>query len=237
MSRARDTIVVASRFRGPPGMGNGGYACGVIARHIAGTAQVRLQSPVPLDRPLVVTRHSDGVTVTDGATHIAEARPADLELDVPAPPSYAEAENAAAAYVGFHDHAAPTCFVCGPERQPHDGLRIFSGPVAGRDLVAAPWIPDPTLADASNPVAAEFVWGAIDCPGAWACHYGKERVLLLGQLTAAIARRPAVGERCVVIGWQIAQQGRKHFAGSALFSENGTLCARGSAVWIEVSSS
>jgi hypothetical protein len=155
---------------------------------------------------------------------------------VPAPPSYAEAEHAAAAYVGLHDHPAPMCFVCGPERQPHDGLRIFSGPVAGRDLVAAPWIPDPTLADSSNTVAAEFVWGAIDCPGAWACHFSKERVLLLGQLTAAIARRPAVGERCVITGWQIAQQGRKHVAGSALYAEDGTLCAQSSAVWIEITS-
>ena len=43
---------------------------------------------------------------------------------------------------GLTSHPFPTCFACGTDREPGDGLRIFPGPVAGRagrrDLDAAP---------------------------------------------------------------------------------------------------
>jgi hypothetical protein len=36
-----------------------------------------------------------------------------------------------------------------------------------------------------------------------------------------------------VIGWHISSEGRKHEAGTALFDEDGELCGRAKAVWIE----
>jgi len=45
------------------------------------------------------------------------------------------------------EHPFPTCFVCGPDRRPGDGLRILVGPVAGRDLSANVWYPDEALAE------------------------------------------------------------------------------------------
>ena len=39
-------------------------------------------------------------------------------------------------HAGLHDHRYPTCFVCGPERAQGDGLRIFTGPVEDKSLVA-----------------------------------------------------------------------------------------------------
>ena len=46
--------------------------------------------------------------------------------------------------------------------------------------------------------------------------------------------RKRVGEACTVIGWKIAADGRKHVAGTAIFDEDGELCARARAVWIEL---
>jgi hypothetical protein len=45
------------------------------------------------------------------------------------------------------------------------------------------------------------------------------------------------GERCVVIGWPISRDGRKHYVGTALFSESGTLCGQAKATWIELRAS
>jgi hypothetical protein len=40
------------------------------------------------------------------------------------------------------------------------------------------------------------------------------------------------GEHCAIIGWTLGEEGRKRFAGSALFDARGELCASVGAVWI-----
>ena len=45
------------------------------------------------------------------------------------------------------------------------------------------------------------------------------------------------GEKCVAMGWPLHVEGRKRFAGSAVFSESGKLVALGRAIWIEVPAS
>ena len=114
-----------------------------------------LRVPPPLDTELGVERTDGGVRIWDGETLVAEAAPAELDVDPPAV-SLAEAETAAARYTGFDEHEFPECFVCGPARRPGDGLRIFPGEVRP-GLVAAPW--------AARAVAPEIVWATIDCPG------------------------------------------------------------------------
>ena len=42
-----ETVRIENQFRGPPDSGNGGYVCGLLAEHIDGCAQVRLQAPPP----------------------------------------------------------------------------------------------------------------------------------------------------------------------------------------------
>src|SRR5262245_26253969 len=86
-----------------------------------------------------------GMEMLDGARVVATARAAEVHLDVPAAPSFADAEAAARSYVGLRYHPYPTCFVCGPQRSEGDGLRIFPGRAAGARLVASPWIPDASL--------------------------------------------------------------------------------------------
>jgi hypothetical protein len=48
-----------------------------------------------------------------------------------------------------------------------------------------------------------------------------------------IDRLVHVGESCMVVGWKIGSSGRKHEAGTAIFDEDGELCGRARAVWIE----
>ena len=147
------TLRIPARFHGPPDSGNGGYVCGRLARHIDGAAAVRLLAPPPLEKTLTVERDGRSVRLTDKGRTIAEAHPAEFDLEIPKPPSPADALKATRAYRGFSHHWFPSCFVCGPARDEGQGLRIFAGPLPDRDMVAAPWTPHPSLADSHGRVA------------------------------------------------------------------------------------
>lgn len=228
------TITIARRFCGPAESSNGGYFCGLVAALSTNTLTVRLMKPPPLDTPLDVTELEEGgLAVRHGETLIAQARVAELVVEPPAPPSYVETLDASLRYAGFTEHPFPTCFVCGPQRQRGDGLRVFAGPVAGRDMVAAPWVPHLLLDNGEGKVRPEFMWAALDCPGCFASNKSVRGNWLLGELTAHVDRLVHIDEPCRVIGWPIGSNGRKHEAGTALFDEDGELCARARAVWIE----
>jgi hypothetical protein len=163
--------------------------------------------------------------VWDGDALVAEGAPADLELTPPAPVTFAAA-RAAALPAGDPDSPFPNCFVCGRDRPAGDGLRIFAGPVHRSDLVAATWVPDATLC------RPEFVWAALDCPGAYACDALGRGDALLGRLSAHVERVPEPGERCVVVGWSLGEEGRKLYAGTALLGEGGDVVGVARATWI-----
>jgi hypothetical protein len=209
-------VIIPGRFNGPPGSANGGYTSGIVAGLLGGEAEVTLRRPPPLDTPL----RWDGERLWEGEQLVAEARRAQVELDLPAPVSLAEAEEATSRYAGFERHAFPTCFVCGPERP--DGLRIFPGAVDG--VVAAPWTP----AEASP----ELVWAALDCPGAFAVQFSERGDVVLGRITARVDRLPESGEPHVVVAWPLGEDGRKLYAGSAIFTAGGEPVARARATWI-----
>ncbi len=223
----RESLVIPARYNGPPGSANGGYACGLVAALLGGQAEVTLRSPPPLELELAVERGEAGARVRDGETLVAEAvRLADeLELeDVPPPVSVEEAERASRDYAGFREHAYATCFVCGPERE--DGLGIYPGPVAGQEVVAAPWRPPP------GRVADELVWAALDCPSGWAIDQFARRGVLLGRLAARLLAPLEGGSAYVTVGWPRGEEGRKRFAGSALFGGDGRLCAYARSTWL-----
>jgi hypothetical protein len=216
-------MVIRRQFRGPSGSGNGGYTCGLVASYLDGPAEVTLRAPPPLDTLLAATHEDGRVVVRDGETLVAEAAPAAVDVAPPAV-SWAEAEEATARYTGFDEHEFPECFVCGPAREPGDGLRIFPGAV--RDgVVAAPWI--------ARDLTPEVVWAAIDCPGAYAAGFPDRGTVVLGRMAARIDRLPAEGERCVVVGWSLGADGRKLYAGTALLGADGRPCAVARQVWIE----
>ena len=232
------SITIHPRFRGPPDSGNGGYSCAMVSRFIEGPAAVRLSVPPPLDVPLEVHKKDGLVELFYMENLVASGRPARLELDIPEPPGFAEATAASNRYRGLVSHFYPGCFVCGPEREPDDGLRIFAGPVeqgsGPEGMVAAAWIPDATLVDSSGFVAPEFVWAALDCPGAYAFPEPPDGAILLGELTVSVTGSVKAGEKCVLTGWEVNRQGRKHYTGTALFGESGSCRAVGYATWFEM---
>jgi hypothetical protein len=226
------TIVIDRRFRGPPESGNGGYTCGLVSSFVNEPAEVTLRSPPPLDRPLSVVRRGRRAELFDGNRLVAQAERIEQEpLELPPAPSLADAGRAAAEYSGLREHAFPTCFVCGPKRAEGDGLRIFAGPATG-EVVAAPWIPASNLDRSDGRVRREFVWAALDCPGAFAVGYPGRGETLLGRFTVRVESLPQVGETCIVVGWPLGEDGRKLYAGTALFRENGEVLASARATWI-----
>ena len=227
-------VTVAPRYCGPPGSANGGYVAGLLALFATETVAVRLLAPPPLGVPLAVECLETGtLELRDGARPVATAAAATLSLAVPAALPVAAAVAAAAGFRGFRDHAYPGCFVCGPGRA--DGLRVFAGPVVhdGLECVAAPWQPDRSLAGTRQSVRPEFLWAALDCPGYFAVAAGKTP-MLLGTFSCRIDDRVAVGERCVVLGWRLGQDGRKHRAATALYGADGRCVARATATWVEL---
>ena len=228
------SVTIDHRFRGPPRSGNGGYTCGLLAAALGGPACVRLRRPPPLERALLITLEEGQVRLLDGEEVVAEGRLAPLELEVPEPPSFADAVAAAGHYVGRHGHAFPECFVCGPRRRPGDGLRIFAGAAAG-PVLAAPWVPDASLADEDGRIRLEFLWAALDCPGAFAVLPLPPGVtVVLGELCAEVQDGLTPGEPCVVQGWPLGAEGRKRYAGTSVHTARGRLVARARATWIEV---
>jgi hypothetical protein len=223
MGLSEESIVIDRRYRGPLHSGNGGYTAGRLAAFVDGPAEVTLRLPPPLDRPLAVAREDGVVRLLDGEALVAEARPGAPELEPPQAPSRAEAEEAAAAHVHFPGENFAQCFSCG--YRPDDGLCIHVGPVAGRDLQAAPWT--------ATEVSPEVVWAAIDCAGAYAVGGPGRGEVVLGRMAAEIVRLPEEAEQCMVVAWPLGEDGRKLYAGTALFTAEGELLARSRQTWIQ----
>jgi len=230
----QETIEIAGRFCGPPDSGNGGYVAGLLAARAdrRGPVRVRLCRPPPLDTALQVRRTTTGITELAWADEtIATAAPAELPSVTSRWTSFEVAQSLSRSYPGFRRHPFPGCFVCGPDRAPGDGLRIFPGPWHSGHVVAA-WIPDATLGSGDGTVLPEHVWAALDCPGYFAVA-ADGRPMLLGEITARLSRAVRIGESCVVVGWRIASAGRKHQVGTAIYGEDRRLCGTAVALWIE----
>ncbi len=216
-------VVFPRRYRGPLTSANGGYACGRLAAFVgADEVEVTLRLPPPLDRPLAVERDDGRVLLLDGDALVADARPAPVDVDPPAPVSIADAEAARERHVRDWSPDFGECYVCGIR---DDGLEIRVGPVAGREpLHAAPV----ELLETGT----EFVWAAVDCPGAYAVGAEGRGDIVLGRMTARVDRVPDFGDECVVTAWSLGEDGRKLYAGTALFSAGGELLAVARQTWI-----
>jgi len=228
-------ISIGARYCGPPESGNGGYCSGVVAKHLRGPVEVTLRKPPPLERELQLELNGARAELRDGEHLVAEAREAELVLDVPPPVSFELATKLSAHYVGFRAHHFPTCFVCGPGRAEGDGLRIFPGAERHGEPVAAPWVVSPSLCDGNDRVPTEIVWAALDCAGYFAVAEPDYPIALLGRMTAEVFGEIRAHDRAVIMGYGMGRDGRKLFAGTAVFGANGELKARARQVWIVVS--
>jgi hypothetical protein len=215
-------MIIAGRFNGPPGTGNGGYSSGLFASLAEGVPEVTLLRPPPLDVPL--TAAGDGAVEDPAGELVATVRsvPPFPPGDLPAP-TPAEARAAAAGYAGRADHPFPTCYVCGPART--DGLAIYPGPLPGGG-VAAPFT-------APAEVTRETVWAALDCPGGWSV-LAPGRPYVLGRMAAMVDALPEPGSECVVVGAMVTSEGRRAQVVSGLYSPAGTLLAHARATWFAI---
>jgi hypothetical protein len=228
-------IVIDRAFEGPPASAHGGYACGVLAPYLATDAEITLRRPVPLGTGLRLVPGDAGAALHDRNGVVAEGVSTRLADRTPEPPSFAEALAATASFPGLRSHPYPRCVACGTGRTDTLALRIFPGPMAARDLVAAVWYPSGE-ATADGCIRPEFAWAALDCPGGWAAmHFGRsDRPAVLGRMAARVPPRITAQSAHIVVGWLDGVSGRKLAAGSALYSRDGVLQAFSRQTWITV---
>ena len=196
------SLTIARRYRGPRTSANGGYAAGLLAQVVGVPAvEVTLRLPPPLERPLAVTQDGERFLLLDGDALVAEARAgrscgggscaADLRGGSRGVDGRRVLGRSGVRRVLRLRHPVRT----GP------GLEIHAGRVPGRvdDLVATTWV--------ARDVRPEIAWAAIDCPGAYALRGEGRGEPLLARMTARIDRLPEEGERCVVVGWPLGEEG------------------------------
>jgi hypothetical protein len=234
MDRMRDEqVVIARRFNGPPESGHGGYSAGCAGTLVdAPAVEVTLRQPPPLETPLAVVRRDGTAELVDGeAAVVASARPAELRVAGPPPVSVAEATGAAERFQWAHDPPFPTCFGCGPERDPADALCLYTGPV-GDGRFAVPWTPPAWAGD--GVVEPLFAWAALDCPSSAPVHDTISAPVVLGRLTAALEGPIEVGAPHVIQAWLERSEGRRRHTAVAIFTAAGERRAVARAVWVEL---
>jgi len=236
-----DPIIIAPGFNGPRLSGNGGYVSGVLADRYTkefggdGTVEITLRAPIPIAKELRVERDGTALRMRDGDTLVCEARAGSVDHLVPPPVPTDWNEVMRRGEIGGspEDTDFHWCIVCGRGRGVGDGLRVLgtAGPRPGYSLSC--YLPHANHADPEGRIRPEFVWGTLDCPGAFAVQDPDDmRVAMTGRMTARVIEPPRVGERCAVVGWRIGAEGRKLYSGTALYTEDGRLCALGTCTWI-----
>lgn len=229
-------IRIATRFRGPNSSGNGGYTAGLLAQRLpeASAVEVTLRRPPPLERDLSPVESPAGWQLRDGEDVVAEANAISGDsLGEPVPAVETGIARAAEdAYPGRRHHPFPECFVCGPARQPGDGMRLSPGRLPdGR--TACTWTPDASLAGDDGGIEAPYVWAALDCPGGWTGDL-EGRPMVLGRIGALVVATLCAGQTYVVVGERRNADGRKTWTASTVYDAAGQVCGLASHTWIHI---
>jgi len=211
----------------------------MLASLLPGACECTLRKPIPLERDLRTEVFEKVARLLDGAEVVIEAAPTEIPTSAEGKGvMFVEAQRAALNSPAFANHPFPTCFTCGPERAPGDGLRIFPGRLdqsnQSSSIFAAPWIPDPSLASGGVVVRPEFVWAAMDCPTGFAAGFPWRGTLVTGRLALEQVAPVYPLRPYVVMSWPDGNEGRKFFAGAALYGSDGQLCAKARATWIRL---
>jgi hypothetical protein len=230
------SVVIDDHICGLPGVGFGGYVAGLLATELGGPAEVDFIHPAPLGTELSIERDlTSEVMLLDGANLLAVGRPHEISDDHPAPPTWDAAVLASEAYLAMTDHDYPNCFGCGSSVPDGKGMRVFTGPIKGHELVAAAWSPSDSFAADNGELLPKYVWSALDCPGGRArAYFISSEPAVTAYLTVQQKAPILAGTPYLVAGWPVRQDGRKSFVGMAIFDRDGDLCASGEALWISV---
>jgi hypothetical protein len=231
-----EQVIIGDRYNGPPNSGNGGYVAGILAQYVSASAvQIRLFSPPPLNMVLDIIKEDVKVALYHDTKLIAEGISSSLELDVPYIPTQLDAKDCALRYPGFERHAFPRCYVCGPDRAIHDGLRLFTGISLDKTYVAAPFYTFDELYDDHDELKIDQIYAALDCPGAYAIsQIDEEKVMVLGQITVEVIQPIKREEELVVVGWYLGKERKKNYSGTAIITTKGIVKAKAKATWIEI---
>jgi hypothetical protein len=197
-----------------------------------GVVECTLRAPVPIDVPLQLDPTVEGALLKNGEKLIAEARPTAITVTPPAPVNFDVAHHAMASSPALDSrHPFPTCFVCGPKRAAHDGLRIFPASITG-EVFAAAWVPDREFGDGKGHLLPELLWAAMDCPTGFAAGFPTAGKLVTGRLAVQQLKSIRTETQCVLMSWPLGIEGRKHFSAACLYESN-ELCAVARATWIK----
>jgi hypothetical protein len=231
---AAGRVLIPRRFNGPPASANGGYTCGLIARHIRGPAEVSLRSPPPLDTALELVRTPEGgLQLLHHELVVAEGRSAEApDVEPPVWPTVAQAREALRRHPWRSArHPFRDCYVCGVGR--HDGLGLHFGDLPGEpSMTAALLVADATIPHDENGLLPEMVWAALDCPSYVPAMWDADALSLLARMRAELLEPIPIGEPIVATGWLLGAEGRKHYTASALLSADGRVLARAEHLWV-----
>jgi len=224
---SRREIVIDPYYEGPTDIAQGGYISGRMAVYLeSDTVEVTMKNPTPMGKPLILdTTTPDRVFVFEGERLLNEARPAQLDLDIPEHVSLETAKKASLRHIT--EMPFPNCFGCGSGRTEDDGLHLRSGPVEERNIVAIDWVPRAAAVGASEgeEVPEPVVWSAMECPTARVMQFSgivkPEQSFLLGRMTSKVNRLPKVGRPYFFMGWPIERDGRKIEVAGSLHNEAG----------------
>lgn len=226
----RREIVISKHFEGPTDLALGGHISGLMGVHIdSDTVEVTMRKPTYMERPLTMdTTTPDRVYLYDGDTLLNEARPAELEVEMPHAISLDQAKKASCR----HEKAAfPNCFGCGSGRAEDRGLHLRSGPVEGQNLVAIDWVPEAGVIGVKHGerVPETMLLTGMECPIAKAMEPEGMRkpheTVVLGRMTTKIISLPLVGGQYYFMGWPIERAGRRIEIAGTLNSESGDVLA------------
>jgi hypothetical protein len=240
---SRSEIVFDERFRGPFPLIQGGYVSGTMATYLeSDTAEVTMRGPAPVGRRLILdTGTPHRVFLYEGDELLSEARPAELDLDLPKSITIDEARKASLRHVTEMPY--PDCFGCGSARSEDDGLHLRAGPVEDRSLVAIDWVPRAAAVGAreDREVPEPVIWAGVECVVIRAMQYGgllaPEELVLLGRMTAKVQARPAVGQPYFFMAWPLGREGRKITLGGTLHDEAGGVLVLSQLVFITLKES
>jgi hypothetical protein len=228
-------VLIPRRFNGPPASANGGYTCGLVARHIGrGPAEVSLRSPPPLDTALEIVRGgSEEVQLLHRDVLVADGRPAEApDVEPPVRPSVADGREALRRHPWLRArHPFSDCYVCGVGR--HDGLGLHFGELRGHPgVTAALLVADATIPHDAAGLLPEIAWGALDCPSYVPALWDADVPSMLARMQAELLEPIPLGEPIVATGWLLGIEGRKHHTASALLAADGRLLARARHLWV-----
>ena len=231
-----ETITFPAKFNGGVGYAQGGYVAGKLSGLLDGPAYTTFRAPTPLETPLTIKREQGGVQIhTSEGVLTAQAVSKAIEIMAPPCPDRDAVVVARPGYRGYDDEGGNTCFVCSPHREPGECMQVHAAPVSDA-VVACLWQPEDKYAE-DGIVRPEFVWSVLDCPSGFGAmiNFSKEQgPAMTGGLGAKLIHPISINEEYIAMGWHIASDGRKHSAGSAIYSAGGKLMAIAESLWIEL---